>query len=186
MSLKIKFILVVILMIAARTSVNAQRIALATNLIEDVVILTPNIGVDLVLSDRQSISFDTSIAPYKISDTFYNKCMTFRAGYKYWFSQAFYAHYIGVDAIASSSDVLIRNTTFRDEYIGLGLGYGYSFIISKRLNLVPHVGVGLAYGKSYDGYDHMGDSGIGVQAQATTGIKPVITRLGVTIQYVLR
>ena len=93
MSVKIKFILVAVLMIAARTSIHAQRIAVTTNLLEDVMV-TPNVGVDIVLSDQQSITFDTSFAPYHLSQAFANKCMTFRAGYKYWFSQAFYAHHI--------------------------------------------------------------------------------------------
>ena len=58
--------------------------------------------------------------------------------------------------------------------------------MGKRINLVPHVGVGLAYTTSYDGYDHMIDTGTGVQATSTSAIKPIITRLGVTIQYILK
>jgi hypothetical protein len=96
-----------------------------------------------------------------------------------------YAHYIGVDAVASSSDIGLGRNQFRDEYIGIGVGYGYSFIIGKKLNIVPGIGVGLAYGNSYEGYDHM-NSGQGVQAVATPGFKPILTRLSVTIQYVLK
>jgi hypothetical protein len=184
MSRNIRFIIVAILLIATRTSASAQRIAVTTNLLEDVA-LTPNVGVDIVVSDRQSIAFDTSFAPYKISEKLHNKRMTFRAGYKFWLTQAFYAHYIGIDAVASSSDVGIGKKDFKDEYVGLGVGYGYSFIINKRLNIVPGIGVGLAYGKSYEGYDHMISAGNGVQAVSTSGFKPIITRFGVTIQYVL-
>lgn len=185
MSMRIKIIFIIILLLATKTSLNAQRIALTTNLLEDAIV-TPNIGVDIVVADNQSISFDASCAPYKLTQQFYNKCMTFRAGYKYWFNQAFYAHYLGVDAVANSSDVKIGNLSGREEYIALGVGYGYSFIIGKKLNLVPHVGVGLAFGQSYDGYDHMIEPGKGVQAVATRGVKPVVTRLGLTLQYVLK
>lgn len=174
-----------VFMIATKTSLNAQRIALTSNLIEDVV-LTPNLGVDIVLADRQSLTFDTSFAPYKLSQHFHNKRAAFRIGYKYWFNQTFYAHYIGCDAIVSSSDVGIGQYGFRDEYVGIGLGYGYSFIISKRLNIVPSVGIGVAYGQSYEGYDQMLRPGVGVEAQATVGLKPILTRLAVTIQYVLK
>lgn len=185
MSKRIKIIFIIILLIATKTSLNAQRIALTTNLLED-AILTPNIGVDIVVADNQSITFDASCAPYKLSQQFYNKCMTFRAGYKYWFNQAFYAHYIGVDAVANSSDFKMGNIGSRDEYIALGVGYGYSFILGKRLNLVPSVGVGLAFGQTYDGYDHMVKPGQGVEAVATRVVKPVVTRLGLTLQYVLK
>jgi hypothetical protein len=112
--------------------------------------------------------------------------MTFRAGYKYWFSQALYAHYVGVDAVASSSEVGLGQNKFKDEYVGLGIGYGYSFIIGKKLNIVPGIGVGLAYGNSYQGYDHMNGTNQGVQAVATPGFKPILTRLSVTIQYILK
>ena len=185
MSKRIKIIFIIILLIATKTSLNAQRIALTTNLVEDALI-TPNIGVDIVVADNQSITFDASCAPYKLSQQFYNKCMTFRAGYKYWFNQALYAHYIGVDAVANSSDVKMGKLGSRDEYIALGVGYGYSFIIGKKLNLVPSIGVGLAFGQSYDGHDHMIEPGKGVQAVTTRGVKPVVTRLGLTLQYVLK
>ena len=185
MSRIMKFVFVAVLLIATRTSLNAQRVAVSTNLLED-AILTPNVGVEIVLADQQSITFDASCSPYKLSQKFYNKCMTFRAGYKYWFDQALYAHYLGVDLVASSSDFWLGKLSSRDEYIGVGVGYGYSFIVGKKLNIVPCMGIGLAYGQSYDGYDQMVGTGKGVEAQARRGVKPVVTRLGITIQYVLK
>lgn len=185
MSVKIRLIVVAILLLATRTSANAQRIALTSNLLED-ALLAPNVGIDVIVADRQSLTFDVTFAPYTLSQKFHNKRMTFRAGYKYWLNQALYAHYIGVDAVASSSDVQIGKAGSRDEYIGLGIGYGYSFIIGKRLNLIPCVGIGVAYGKTYEGHDHMIKPGQGVEATATFGFKPILTRFGVTIQYVLR
>lgn len=185
MSVKIKLLVAVMFFFAAKPSADAQRIALTSNLVDD-ILLTPNIGVDIVVADRQSLTFDASCAPYKLSQKFYNKCMTIKAGYKYWFNQAFYAHYIGVDAVLSSTDMRIGRAYMRDEYIGLGIGYGYSFIIGRRLNIVPSIGVGVAYGQSYDGYDQMIKPGVGEQAVATPGVKPIMTRLAVTLQYVLK
>lgn len=184
LTVKIRLVLVVILMIATGGSINAQRVALTTNLFEDAIV-TPNVGVDVVLGDKQSFSFDASFAPYKLADAFHNKCMIYRAGYKFWFAQALYGHYVGVDLVANSSDVGLGKWSSKDEYIGIGASYGYAFIISKRLNLVPHIGIGYAYGNRYEGYDHVENSGAAVEAQATRGGKPIITRFGVTLQYVL-
>lgn len=185
MSIRIKIVITVILLIAGRSSLSAQRIALTTNLVEDLV-LTPNIGVDIVVSDKQSLTFDTSFAPYKLSQKFYNRRMSLKAGYKYWFKQAFYAHYVGFDALACSADIRVGKSDFKEEYVGVGVGYGYSFIIGKRLNIVPSVGVGVAYGQRIDGYDQMIEPGKGVEALATTGFMPMITRFAVTLQYVLK
>ncbi|MBR4883285.1 MAG: DUF3575 domain-containing protein [Bacteroidales bacterium] len=185
MSTKIKLILIVIIMIAFRGTLSAQRIALTSNLLEDAV-LTPNIGVDIVVEDRQSLTFDASFSPYKVATEFYNKRMTLRAGYKYWLDQALYAHYLGADVVLSSSDVGVGKFNSRDQYVGVGVGYGYSFILGKRWNVAPHIGVGVAYCKTYEGSDHMVKPGEGVEATCSTGIKPIITRMGVTLQYVLR
>lgn len=183
-NLKIRYILVVIFMIAASKTVNAQRLALTTNLFED-AIATPNIGVDVVLADKQSFTFDASFAPYKLADAFHNKCMTYRLGYKFWLTQALYGHYVGVDLVANSSDIGLAKWHFKDEYIGVGASYGYAFIISKRLNLVPHIGLGVSFGNRYEGHDHMTENGDPVEAQAKMGVRPIITRFGVTLQYVL-
>ena len=112
--------------------------------------------------------------------------MALRASYKYWFNQSLYAHYVSVDGVLCSSDFQLKNIGSRDEYVSLGVGYGYSFIISKKINIVPNIGVGLAYGTNYQGTDHMVKPSEGVQAVEKVGIIPVLTRLGVTFQYILR
>ena len=89
MSIRIKILIAILLVFGAKTSLNAQRIAVTTNILEDVV-LTPNIGIDIVVADQQSVSLDASAAPYKLSQNMYNKSMTLRVGYKYWFNQTFY------------------------------------------------------------------------------------------------
>lgn len=185
MSIKLKVLITAVFLIAAMPSLRAQRMAITSNLLED-ALLTPNMGVDIVVSDRQSVSFDVSYAPYKLFPQFHNKHMSFRAAYKYWFNQTFYAHYLSLDAIASSSDVALGQWNSKDEYLALGLGYGYSFILSKRFNIIPSIGLGLAYGQTYEGHDHMIEPGKGVEATAVTGFKPVLTRLSVTIQYILK
>ena len=185
MSTRIKILLAIVMLMVAKTSLHAQRIAVTTNALEDIV-LTPNLGVDIVISDRQSLTFDASFAPYKIADSFHNKCMVLRAGYKYWFNQALYAHYVGFDAVVSSSDIGLGKFQSKDEYFGVGIGYGYSFILSKRLNLVPNIGVGIAYAHNYEGNDQMIAPGQGVLATTNKGFIPILTRLGVTIQYILK
>lgn len=181
---RVKKMLIMVILTVISTSLSAQRIALTSNLLED-AILTPNVGVDIALADKQSLSFDISYSPWKLSQQFYNKSMTFRAGYKYWFNQAFYAHHLTFDAIATSTDSGVGKYQFKYEYAGIGIGYGYSFIIGKRLNIVPNIGIGVVYGSSYEGNDHMTDEGVGVEATTKKGFSPFITRLGITIQYIL-
>lgn len=181
----INLVIVVLFTLVAQVPMKAQRMAVTSNLLEDVM-LAPNLGVDIVVSDRQSFSLDVTCAPYKLSESFHNKQMAVRAGYKFWLVQSLYSHFISIDGVLCSSDVKFRNIGSRDEYVGLGIGYGYSFVISKKINIVPSAGVGLAYGYNYEGTDHMVKPSLGVQSTRTAAIRPIITRLAVTIQYVLK
>ena len=183
--LKIKYVLVVLLFVCVQTQMKAQRMAITTNLLSDVA-LAPNFGVDVVIADKQSLAIDVTCAPYKVSEKLHNKQMALTASYKFWLTQALYAHYISVDGVLCSTDLQIGSLGSRDEYVGLGIGYGYSFIIGKKINIVPNIGVGVAYGKNYQGTDHMVKPNVGVQAEEKVGILPVLTRFGVTFQYVLR
>lgn len=181
----IKIVLVAIFSIVSMTSVRAQRVALTSNLLEDVV-LAPNLGVEVVFADTQSLFLEATVAPFKLTHHYYNKCLSFRAGYKYWFNQALYAHHLILDGVVTSSESGWGDTALRYEYLGAGLGYGYSFIINERLNLIPSIGVGVAYVRQYEGHDHMLDTGYGVQATVTGGFMPMLTRLALTLQYVLK
>ena len=66
MSTRVRLIIALILKLAVRNPLHAQRIAITSNALEDVV-LTPNVGVEIVVADRLSLSFDTSFSPYKIA-----------------------------------------------------------------------------------------------------------------------
>lgn len=181
----IYIVVVFVLSLAFQVPMKAQRMAITTNLLSDVS-LAPNVGLDIVLADKQSLAVDVTCAPYKFSEKFHNKHMAVRASYKFWLNQALYAHYISVDGVLSSSDIQIGSLGSRDEYVGLGIGYGYSLILGKKINIVPSIGVGIAYGSNYQGTDHMVKPNIGVQATEKVGIIPVLTRLAITFQYVLR
>ena len=80
MSFGLRMVTIAVMLIASTVSLSAQRIALTTNLLEDAV-LTPNFGIDIAVADRQSISFDLSCSPWKLSPQFFNKSMTFRELY---------------------------------------------------------------------------------------------------------
>ena len=181
----INIVISVLFFVVAQAPAKAQRMAVTSNLLEDAM-LAPNLGVDVVVADKQSFSLDFTCAPYKLTENVHNKQMAVRAAYKFWLNQALYSHFLSVDGVLCSSDVKLGKIGSRDEYVGLGVGYGYSFIINKNINIVPSVGIGLAYGSNYQGTDHMIKPTEGVQAIATSGIRPVLTRLAVTIQYVLK
>ena len=181
----IHIVIAIVVLMSSQTTLRAQRMAVNTNLFED-LILNPNLGIDIVIFDKQTISFDLTYAPFKLTQQYHNQNMSFKAGYKYWFNQAFYAHYIGADVVAMSTDFQVGPFGMRYECLGLGLSYGYSFIINKQLNIVPHIGAGMSCGYRYEGRDQMLDPLRGEKAVPTFAAIPIITRFGVTLQYVIK
>lgn len=166
-----KTILLAFVAVCMTKNAYAQRVAISTNLME-VATLSPSIGFDLITGHHSTISLATSFAPWKISNKVYNKHISLDLTYKYWLNQALYAHYIGINTLASSYDLKIGKKHYKGQLIGLGLGYGYSFVLNKHFNLTPNIGFGVA-----------------VNSNSITGkteIKPIITSIGINLQYIIK
>lgn len=149
----------------------AQRVAISTNLIE-IASLSPSIGFELITSHHSSVSLNTSFAPWKVSSKIYNKHISLDFSYKYWFNQSLYAHYLSVNTLASSYDFKIGKRDYKGQVIGLGLGYGYSFVLNKHFNIIPNIGLG-----------------VGINTNSIIGkteIKPIITNIGLNLQYIIK
>ncbi len=153
------------------SNIYAQRIAVSTNLVE-IASLSPSVGIDVATGFHSTISFNTSFAPWKISKQFYNKHISLDLEYKYWFQQALYAHYISINSIASSYHIKLCKKELKGQLIGLGLGYGYSFVINKHFNIIPHIAFGVGI---------LSDS-----MKSKTEINPIITNIGINLQYIIR
>lgn len=116
---------------------------------------------------------DVSGCPWRLSKNLSFRQISIRPTYKYWFKQAFYAHYIGIDLLYSAYDIHLKNKFYDGNIIALGIGYGYSFLLNERLNLIPGIGIGV-------GYNHSRNQTV------KSGIKPVLTQAAITLQYVIR
>lgn len=150
----------------------AQRSCISTNLLEW-GILTPNIGIELRLNHKSTIAMDVAGCPWRLSEKLSLRQISVRPEYRYWLKQAFYAHFIGINLLYSAYDLHLKHKFYDGNMIALGLGYGYSFILNERLNLVPAVGFGVGYNHSRN-------------LTTKSGIKPVLTHAAITLQYILR
>lgn len=127
----------------ASTNINAQKLSIKTNLI-DIATLSPNLGIDIVLCQHSSISLDAIINPWSIKSYNFNH-LKLSAEYRYWFSETLFKHYIGAGISAGSYKVDAFNQNYNEDYVSIGLSYGYSIILNSHWNIEPSIGLGCAY-----------------------------------------
>ena len=120
---------------------HAQRIAVSTDAVE-LLALSPNVSFDLAFTQHHAFSVSLSASPWKISPNVYLRHLTWTPEYKYWLTMPFYKGYVGGKIMYSSYDFGVRDFTRKGNIVAALANYGYSFIVGKRWNIVPSVGLG--------------------------------------------
>ena len=96
--------------------------------------------------------------------------------YRYWFKRPLYSHYIGAHITTAMYDIALNTKQSEGAFVAVGIGYGYSVLLGKRWSLMPYVGFGVAYKEIVDRQQ---------RAISNYEFKPMITRLGVSLTYII-
>ena len=146
----------------------AQRAAVSTDMLQWALV-SPNLGFEIALSQHNAFAFSASACPVKVSDRLSVTHVTVSPEYKYWFKMPFFGHYAGADLLYSSYEVGGSLYARTGNLLAACANYGYSFIIGRRWNIVPHAG-----------------AGIGVDFGEKTSFVPLVIKLGINIQLVVK
>ena len=177
------------------------QFAIKTNLLYDAT-TTPNIGAELRLGSRSTVNLVYGINPW----TFHSESHGERKvrhwilmpEYRWWTCSPFNGHFLGVHAFggeynASNVSLPIPGAFFGGEnltkevkdkryqgwFAGVGVTYGYQWILAKHWNLEAEVGVGYGY-LDYDKYK-CGECGKKLDSGHSNYIG--LTKLGLSILY---
>ncbi|HBK28884.1 MAG TPA: DUF3575 domain-containing protein [Parabacteroides sp.] len=117
---------------------------------------TPNVGMEVRWASKWTMEAEIGLNPFaskKDDGSFARSTKHFRLHpeIRYWFTESFYKHFIGLHVpflIYNVSDVRWLGT--EDERhqgwgTGAGLSYGYSWVLGKHWNLEASIGVGYLY-----------------------------------------
>ena len=148
--------------------VKAQRFAVHTDVVQW-AILSPNVSFEMALEQHHSVSFSASACPWEVSDLASVTHLSIEPQYKYWFKMPFYGHYAGASLLYSSYDLNLGKIARTGNLLAACADYGYSLILGRRWNLVPHVGLGL-----------------GVDLGKQTRFVPLVAKIGINIQLVVK
>ncbi len=143
--------------------VNAQDITIKTNLLYGGIMQTPNIGVEWGISPKLTIDLWGAYNPFPVGKNGYGtsnrkmKHWLVQPELRYWLCESFNGHFFGVHAFYGQYNMGgIRYLGLSDyrrqgNVIGVGVSYGYQWLLSTRWSLEATVGVGYAH-FNYDVY----------------------------------
>lgn len=146
--------------------VSAQEIGIKTNLASD-ALLNANIGAEMRLSPKWSINLTGDFNFWDLSHDRKWKHWTVMPEARYWLCDALGGHFLGAHLLAGEFNVgnldlpfsflgtdyrQLRDNRFQGWRAGIGIAYGYSWLLSKHWNLEAEIGIGYVYAR-YDRYE---------------------------------
>lgn len=159
------FLLLLMISISATTSyLSAQRLAIKSNALLWAT-LSPNLGAEVVFSERISVDLSMAFNPFTIKD-YRTQFVLIQPKVKYWFGRPLSDHFVGVTALYGAnnffqrkraSGTVLSQETLHGDAMGAGFSYGYNFILTKRWNLELSAGVGAIYSRQFS-YDALTQS----------------------------
>lgn len=163
---KLLSLTVVVLLLAFEGK--AQRISVSSDVLKWAT-LSPNVGVELAFSRHHAFSFSAAACPFRVSDRLSITHLTVIPEYKYWLNMPFYGHYLGANLLYSSYKATGSRHSGSGNIIAACANYGYSFILGDRWNVAPFVGLG-----------------VGADIGQNTRFIPLVARIGINIQLVVK
>ena len=174
----------------------AQKAAIKTNLVGD-ALLSPNLALELGLAPKWSLEIPAQINDWTLSHDRKWKHWAVQPGIRYWLCNRFAGHFFGAHIHGGQYNIgglhngikflgtdfsKLSDTRFQGWFLGGGISYGYSWILSKRWSLEAEIGIGYSYTR----YDRFRCAGCGQKIQEGKHHNYVgPTKAAINIVYVL-
>lgn len=166
----------------------AQRVALKTNLLSDAT-ASPSLGVEARLHPHISVDLSGSYNGWTLGGDKSLKHGLVQPEARYWIHECFNGHYVGLHAHYMNYDFggiklpfgMDKRHAYDGNAYGVGISYGYQLYLSPQWNIEFTVGGGYTYFE-YDKYNfpRTGDK-IGKFKNQYWGL----TKAGISIVYIL-
>lgn len=147
------------------TTISAQDVAIKTNILDDIVILSPNIGVEVGLAPKWTLDVTGQVNFWNIKEHRLRHWAV-QPEARYWLCQRFAGHFFGAHLLGGQYNVgnidipfkflntdyrKLKDQRFEGWGVGVGLAYGYAWPIGRHWNIEAEIGLGWVWTK-YDAY----------------------------------
>ncbi|MGM9796423.1 MAG: DUF3575 domain-containing protein [Parabacteroides sp.] len=149
--MKLKYLLVLSLLCACCMGAQAQSMGVKTSATLWAT-LTPNVELSYVVTEHITAHLPVQYNPFVLGENSRFQQLTVMPGARYWFKLAHARYFVSGYAIASRFHVggwFDQPYRYDGKCFGLGIGGGYSWLLSKCFNLEAELGFGGAYA-NYD------------------------------------
>lgn len=163
------FPLILLLITTANLNLQAQDVAVKTNLLYDAT-ATINAGVEVAIAPRWTLDISGNFNGWNQSHQRRWKHWLVQPEARYWFCDPFAGHFLGihlhggqynVGGLDNSISFLgtdfsgLSDYRYQGWFLGAGVAYGYSVILGRHWNMEFEIGIGYAYTR-YDQFNCVG------------------------------
>lgn len=163
--MRLRFYTALLMGIFFYLNARGQDVVVKTNLLYDAT-ATINAGVEIGLAPKWTLDLSGNYNGWTMSDNRKWKHWMVQPEARYWFCDRFVGHFLGIHAHGGQYNVgglkngisflgtdfsNLSDLRYEGWFVGAGVGYGYSWILSKHWNFEAEIGVGYAYTR-YDSY----------------------------------
>lgn len=159
-----RYLAIVCLIAASMCGVSAQKVAIKTNLISDIV-TSPSLGLEFKMAPKWTFDISGQVNAWNIHQRRWRHWMV-QPEARVWICEAFQGSFFGLHAIGGQFNVgnidnnikflgsdfgKLKDHRYQGWGAGAGIAYGYDWILAKHWNLEFEIGVGWIYTK-FDRY----------------------------------
>lgn len=145
---------------------HAQKAAIKTNLLYDAT-ATVNLGLEIALAQKWTLDLSGNLNAWNMPKGDHWKHWMVQPEFRYWFCSKFAGHFLGFHVLGGQYNIGNFSKGMTDTYgflrklsdkryqgwgVGVGIAYGYNFILGKHWGLELEVGGGYVYTR-YDVYE---------------------------------
>lgn len=141
----------VALSVISSVSAYSQSIAVKSNALYDIT-GTINLGGEIKCADDQSFSLSLNYNPWEFGANKKMKHFQVQPEYRKWFDQVFMGSFVGIEAhyamynfAGMTPFTTIKNNRYQGTLVGLGVTYGYQWMINPYWNLEASISLGYSY-----------------------------------------
>ncbi len=169
------FLLFVIAYSCISQGLYAQKVAVKTNLLSDAV-LNPNLGIEVGLAPKWTLDVTGQCNTWKLSHDRRWKHWAIQPEIRYWLCDRFSAHFFGFHLHGGQYNIggfdgrinflgtdarKLKDSRYQGWFGGIGVAYGYAWILNRHWNLEAEAG----FGYSYTRYDRFRCAGCGKKVE---------------------
>lgn len=173
-------------------ALHAQNLAVKTNLLSDAT-ATMNLGVETAVAPKWTLDLSGNYNPWNFPDYRKQKQWMVQPEARYWLCEAFNGHFIGAHLLGGEFNMSkpffpfslykqLNDSRYEGWMYGIGLGYGYQWILSPRWSIEAEIGAGYI-GTQYEKYECIR---CGELVEEGVSNKFSITKLSVSIIFMIQ